>query len=96
MEGLYYLCSENKGTDQLHSYCAADLSLCLRICKKPVFSQQGLIQIQRLILNFRREFLNVGEQGKIFSCQHLSQFVAIIVGEHTPCKLSFVYTSQVT
>ena len=40
VEGLYYLCSENKGADQLRSYCAADLRLCFRIdlCKKPVFS----------------------------------------------------------
>ena len=29
VEGLYYLCSENKGTDQL---------LCFLICKKLVFS----------------------------------------------------------
>ena len=36
-EGLYYLCSENKEADQLHSYCAADLHLCFRICKKLVF-----------------------------------------------------------
>ena len=33
--------TENKGADQLRSYCAADLRLCLRICKKPVFSQRG-------------------------------------------------------
>ena len=26
----------------MRSYCAADLRLCFRICKKPVFSQQGL------------------------------------------------------
>ena len=25
MEGLYYRCSENKGTDQLHGYHEADL-----------------------------------------------------------------------
>ena len=36
-----YLCSENKGAEQLRSYCAADLRLCFRICKKPVFSQRG-------------------------------------------------------
>ena len=24
-EGLYFLCSENKGADQLHGYCAAQL-----------------------------------------------------------------------
>ena len=34
---LYYLCSENKGADQLRSHCAADLRLCFRICKKKVF-----------------------------------------------------------
>ena len=32
VEGLYYLCIENKG---------ADLRLCFRICKKPVFSRRG-------------------------------------------------------
>ena len=36
VEGLYYLYSENKDADQLRSYCAADLRLCFRICKKPV------------------------------------------------------------
>ena len=38
VEGLYYPYSENKGADQLRSYCAADLRLCFRICKKSVFS----------------------------------------------------------
>ena len=27
------MCSESKGADQLHSYYAADLRLCFRICK---------------------------------------------------------------
>ena len=40
VEGLYYLCSENKGTDQLCSHPEADLSLCFRICKKPFFSRR--------------------------------------------------------
>ena len=38
VEGLYYLCSENKGADQLRGYHEADLHLCFRICEKPVFS----------------------------------------------------------
>ena len=38
VEGLYCLCSKNKGADQLCGYCAADLSLCFRTCKKQVFS----------------------------------------------------------
>ena len=33
-EGLYYLCSEKKGADQLRSYREADLGLCFSICKK--------------------------------------------------------------
>ena len=40
-EGLHYPCSENKGADQLRGYREADLRLCFRICKKPVFSQRG-------------------------------------------------------
>ena len=36
-----YLCSENKGADQLRGYREADLRLCFRICKKPVFSRSG-------------------------------------------------------
>ena len=37
-EGLYYLCSKNKGADQLRGYYAADLCFCFWICNKPVFS----------------------------------------------------------
>ena len=33
----HYPCSENKGADQFRGYRKADLSLCFRICKKPVF-----------------------------------------------------------
>ena len=38
VEELYYPCSENKGADQLRSYCEADLRLCFRICRLLVFS----------------------------------------------------------
>ena len=40
-EELYYLSSENKGADQLRSYCEADLRLCFRIGNNPVFSRCG-------------------------------------------------------
>ena len=33
----YYPSSENKGADQLRSYCEADLRLCFRICSLLVF-----------------------------------------------------------
>ena len=37
-EELYYPSTENKGTDQLGSYCTADLHLYFHICKNMVFS----------------------------------------------------------
>ena len=36
-EELYYSSSENKGADQLRSYCEADLRLCFRICRLLAF-----------------------------------------------------------
>ena len=38
VEGLYYLCSENKGADQLRGYRKADLRLCFGIFKMLGFS----------------------------------------------------------
>ena len=38
VEGLYYLCSENKGADQVFGFPKADLHLCFHICTKPVSS----------------------------------------------------------
>ena len=37
-EELYYPSSENKGADQLRGYREADLRLCFRLGKNPVFS----------------------------------------------------------
>ena len=45
VEGLYYLCSENKGADQLLGDREADLRPCNRVCKKPVFSRRGSYEI---------------------------------------------------
>ena len=33
VEGLHYMCSENKGADQLCDYRTADVRLCFRKCK---------------------------------------------------------------
>ena len=41
VKGLYYLCSENKGADQLRGYREADLRPCFHRCKKPVFSRRS-------------------------------------------------------
>ena len=38
VEILHYLCSENKGADQLRGYREADLRLCFRIYKMLDFS----------------------------------------------------------
>ena len=43
VEGLYYPCSEKKGADQIRGYRDADLRLCFRRCKKPIFSRRGSI-----------------------------------------------------
>ena len=40
-EILYNLCSENKGADQLRSYCEADLRLCFRLGRLLVFPCGG-------------------------------------------------------
>ena len=40
---MYYLCSENKGADQLCSYCTADLRLCFRIRRLFGFLMQWLL-----------------------------------------------------
>ena len=37
---LYYPCSKNKGADQAHSYCAADLRLCFCVCNQSYFSTE--------------------------------------------------------
>ena len=40
-EELYYPSSENKGADQLRSYCEADLRLCFRLGRLFVFPCGG-------------------------------------------------------
>ena len=48
---MYFPCSENKGADQLRGYREADLRLCFRICKNPVFSRQGSNNTAKLWAN---------------------------------------------
>ena len=47
---MYYLCSENKGADQLRGYREADLRLCFRIGKNLVFSRCGSFHVEQLSL----------------------------------------------
>ena len=51
--GLYFLCSENKGADQLRGYREADLRLCFRIYKKPVFSRRGSYNVLHISVTFK-------------------------------------------
>ena len=48
VEGLHYLCSENKGADQLRGYSEADLRLCFRICTQ----QKGFLVTQLNLYHF--------------------------------------------
>ena len=71
VEGLYYPCSENKGADQLSGYRKADLRLCFRICKKPVFSRRGSFhkesQFQRSHSNIMEIKTPISDNGRIMS-----------------------------
>ena len=41
--GLYFICRENKGVDQLCSNYTADLRLCFCICRKACFLMKWFI-----------------------------------------------------
>ena len=49
---MYYPSSENKGADQLRGYREADLRLCFRLGKNPVFSRCGSFGETRVNLPF--------------------------------------------
>ena len=61
------MCSKNKDTDQLHSYCQADLPLCFRICKMLVFSCGGSF-------HFKAFFLCLYDETAIFAIRKLGLF----------------------
>ena len=45
VEGFCFLCSENKGADQLRGYCEADLRLCFRIRYKGKFPRGQIFAV---------------------------------------------------
>ena len=51
---MYYPCSENKGADQLRGYREADLRLCFRLGKNPVFSRCGSFGINDFDVKIER------------------------------------------
>ena len=52
---MYYPSSENKGADQLRGYREADLRLCFRLGKNPVFSRCGSYNILSSTANATRQ-----------------------------------------
>ena len=61
---MYYPCSENKGADQLRGYREADLRLCFRIGKNPVFSRCGSFNQQLNAVTLRKKKLNIQNKAK--------------------------------
>ena len=72
VEGLHYPCSENKDAGQLRGY-RADLRPCFRICKKPVFSQQGSNILRKTSEGYNKQFDLITFE-KIISNQKISVF----------------------
>ena len=81
MEGLYYPYSENKGADQLRGYGEADLRLCFRICKKPVFSRRGSLRLVRVIAGHTVLFICFDRQSSIY-------VIYILLFQHVQSKLA--------
>ena len=81
---MYYLCSKNKGADQLYSYHEADLRLCFRICTNPVFSRCGWYMFCLICLGGLSHdvilsiFHVLGEYGKIVSDRIIILYSVII------------------
>ena len=71
VEELYYPCSENKGADQLRSYCEADLRLCFRICRLLVFPCGGSYSVtpgQHVLILLTTHFYISRLMGKSTIC----------------------------
>ena len=67
---MYYLCSENKGTDQLCRYCIADLHLCFSLCMLLVFSYGS--SNEELHLNLKQNQCHIGDLSfTVVVCQTL-------------------------
>ena len=55
-EEVDYLCSENKGADQLRGYREADLRLCFRLCRLLVFPCGG--SFVKIVLEEKQQTIN--------------------------------------
>ena len=88
---MYYLCSENKGADQLCSYCSADLRLCFYT---PGIYAEGYIvfvfpfvrsYVRMFVRSFVRSFVRTSFRRVEFAskfCVKVSQVVYISATTH--------------
>ena len=81
-EEVYYLCSENKGADQLRGYREADLRLCFRLSRLLVFPCGGSFLIRQLpnILDDYRKDLNRDDWCVLIGFRGDSKFWIYYVG----------------
>ena len=71
VEELFYLCSENKGADQLRSYCEADLRLCFRLCRLLVFPCTGSFSIKCTLFTHLNSSSIIMLVMQLFTCSLL-------------------------
>ena len=92
---MYYLCSENKGADQLRGYREADVRLCFRICKKPVFSRCGSnnVALVRKTRSVRKgatwQMITIIFNFQAFRKQHAADLHSIIFALRTLIVIQF-------
>ena len=72
-----YPYSENKGADQLRGYREADLRLCFRICKKPVFSRRGSYSLESTSMIFYHIFYEFDKF--LLSCKFLDIKIYLLI-----------------
>ena len=91
---MYYPSSENKGADQLRGYREADLRLCFRLGKNPVFSRCGSnhyssynVHISARVLWNAKELIELirfvanGTQVKVQYKVFCSNFSRVFIGD---------------
>ena len=94
VEVFYYQSSESKGADQLRGYREADLRLCFRICKNPVFSWRGSLiadvstewsngRFSMIAGNAYDEYMNLVTRNHVFG---VSDQVRRNIADHSACS----------
>ena len=79
---MYYPCSENKGADQLCSYCTTDLRFCFCIGNNPVFSPCGSYYTITYTTHYFSSFLQFNFTHNVFifnTCFDLMKHITAIL-----------------